>query len=175
MAKDGLLRVTKEKRIELTPVGVTRAQEVVRRHRLAERLLVDVLDVPLERAESEAHSLEHGISPSLLARIEEKLGYPDACPYGRPIYREGDTALRTADPDVLPLSTAKSGVEYVVVRIPDEELPLLTYLVESAVLPGARITVEDVASYRGVVDVMRGDARVSLGLDVAARIRVRAA
>ena len=175
MAKDGLLKVTREKRIELTPVGLGRARDVVRRHRLAERLLVDVLDVPLQRAESEAHSLEHGISPALLQRIEEKLGYPEFCPYGRPIYRADEAGLRRSDPDVLPLSEAESGGAYVVIRIPDEDFPLLTYLVESDVLPGRGIVVEDIAAYRGVVDISRDGANVSLGLDVAARIRVRAA
>ncbi len=174
MAKEGLLEVTKEKRIALTGAGQTRARDVVRRHRLAERLLVDILDVPLQRAEAEAHSLEHGISPALLERIEEKLGYPDVCPYGRPIYRANDTELRT-DPNVLRLSEAKSGSAYLVMRIPDEEFPLLSYLVESEILPGQRIVVEDMAGYRGVVDISRNGAKVSLGVDVAARIRVKPA
>lgn len=174
MAKEGLLEVTKEKRIALTKAGQTRARDVVRRHRLAERLLVDVLDVPLQRAEAEAHSLEHGISPALLERIEEKLGYPDSCPYGRPIYRANDTELRT-DPDVLRLSEAQSGSAYLVMRIPDEEFPLLSYLVESEILPGQRIIVEDMAGYRGVIDISHNGAKVSLGMDVAARIRVKPA
>ena len=175
MAKEGLLEVSKEKRIVLTGVGQARARDVVRRHRLAERLLVDILDVPLQRAESEAHSLEHGISPALLKLIEEKLGYPDTCPYGRPIYRVDDTKLRTSDPDVRRLSEAKKGSAYVVIRIPDEDFPLLSYLVESEVLPGQRIIVEDMAGYRGVVDINCNGSNVSLGMDVAARIRVKPA
>ena len=174
MAKDGLLQVTKEKRIDLTPEGFARARDVVRRHRLAERLLVDVLGVPLERAEAEAHSLEHGISPMLLARIEEKLGFPDTCPYGRPIYKADDTKLRTSDPGTLRLSEAKKGPAYVVTRIPDEEFPLLSYLVKSDLLPGEHILIEENADYRGVVDVVRDGQKVSLGMDVAARIWVRA-
>ena len=146
---------------------------MVRRHRLAERLLVDVLGVPLERAESEAHSLEHGISPNLIARIEEKLGYPETCPYGRPIYKVGDTELRTSDPGAFRLSEAKKGPTYVVTRIPDEDFPLLSYLVKSDVLPGRRIAIEEVADYRGVVDVSREGQQVSLGMDVASRIWVR--
>lgn len=175
MVKEGLLHVTKEKRIDLTPAGLARARDVVRRHRLAERLLVDVLGVPLERAESEAHSLEHGISPVLLTRIEEKLGYPETCPYGRPIYKADDTVLRTSDPGALRLSEAGKGPAYVVTRIPDEDFPLLSYLVKSGVLPGERIVIEEVAGYRGVVDVNRDGQQVSLGMDVAARIWVREA
>ncbi len=175
MAKEGLLEMTKEKQIVLTPAGEKRACDVVRRHRLSERLLVDVLDVPLERAESEAHALEHAISPGLLERIEEKLGFPDTCPYGRPIYREGEVVLRRDTPGTTRLSDAKSKTAYVVTRIPDEDFPLLRYLVENQILPGQRISVEDVANYRGVVDVARNGEKVSLGMDVASRIRVRPA
>ncbi len=173
MAKDGLLKVTKEKRVELTADGLAGARDVVRRHRLAERLLVDILDIPLQRAESEAHRLEHGISPLLLQRIEEKLGYPESCPYGRPIYSANESGLRRSEPGTMPLSEAQVGASYAVVRIPDEDFPLLSYLVETEVLPGRRITVEDVAPYRGVVDFTCSDERVSLGFDVASRIRVR--
>ena len=175
MAKEGLLEVTKDKQIVLTALGQERACDVVRRHRLSERLLVDILDVPLEQAESEAHRLEHAISPELLTRIEEKLGFPDACPYGRPIYRDGEVQLRTEEPGTMRLSDAKSRVDYVVTRVPDEDFPLLEYLVSNRILPGERVSVEDVAGYRGVVDILHGGTKVSLGMDVAARIRVRPA
>lgn len=175
MAKDGLVEVSKEKRVVLTPRGQARARDVVRRHRLSERLLVDVLGVPLERAESEAHSLEHGISPALLARIEEKLGYPETCPYGRPIYRPDETGIRASDPGAVRLSEAKRGAAYTVTRIPDEDFPLLSYLVDNEVLPGQLIVVDDIAGYRGVVDLSRDGTKVSLGMDVAARIRVEPA
>lgn len=173
MAKEGLLAVNKGKEIVLTAKGQERARDVVRRHRLSERLLVDVLEVPLDRAESEAHQLEHAISPGLLQRIEEKLGFPERCPYGRPIYRADALELKTDDPGTLRLADAKSGFEYTVVRIPDEDYPLLRFLVDNQVLPGARIAVDDVAAYRGVVDLRRNGDRVSVGMDVAKRIRVR--
>ena len=173
MAKEGLLEVTKDKRIMLTPEGERRARDVVRRHRLAERLLVDVLQVPIERAEGEAHQLEHAISPGLLKRIEEKLGFPDTCPYGRPIYRADELGLRKEAPGTIRLSEAKSGLTYEVVRIPDEDYPLLRFLVENLILPKQRVSVEDIAEYRGVVDLLRNGDKVSLGMEVAARIRVK--
>jgi DtxR family Mn-dependent transcriptional regulator len=173
MAKEGLLHVTKEKQIMLTPEGHARARDVVRRHRLSERMLVDILEVPIERAESVAHQLEHAISPELLERIEHKLGFPATCPYGRPIYREGDQGIRGEAPGTLRLSEAKSGNRYVILRVPDEDFPLLSYLVENQILPGREIEIEDIASYRGVVDLRHGDVRVSLGMEVAARVRVR--
>jgi DtxR family Mn-dependent transcriptional regulator len=174
MAKEGLVSISKDKQIVLTPEGHARSRDVVRRHRLSERMLVDILDVPIERAESVAHQLEHAISPELLERIERKLGFPETCPYGRPIYREGDQAIRTEEPGTLRLADAKTGASYVILRVPDEDFPLLSYLVENEILPGREITVEDIASYRGVVDIRHHDTHVSLGMEVANRVRVRA-
>jgi DtxR family Mn-dependent transcriptional regulator len=175
MTKEGLVQVSREKQIVLTPEGHARARDVVRRHRLSERMLVDILDVPIERAESMAHQLEHAISAELLERIEHKLGFPETCPYGRPIYREGDQGIRGDAPGMLRLSEAKAGAKYVILRVPDEDFPLLCYLVENEILPGREVEIEDIASYRGVVDLHRDGTHVSLGMEVAARVRVRAA
>ena len=173
MAREGLVLVNRSKEIELTAEGERVARDVVRRHRLAERLLVDVLDVSLERAESEAHQLEHAISPALLAKIDEKLGYPDTCPYGRPIYRGDGVTLHRDRPGTLRLSETLQGQYYEIVQVPDEDLPLLEFMVENGILPGQRIEVTDNAPYRGVVDLRRNSTPVSIGMDVAERIRVR--
>ena len=172
MARDGLVQVNKGKEIVLTLAGERMARDVVRRHRLAERLLVDILDVPIELAEGEAHRLEHAISPALLAKIEEKLGYPDHCPYGRPIYREGEPHLRKEAPSAARLSDAAAGQRCKISQIPDEDYPLLKYMVDNAILPGQEVTVADNAPYRGVIDLDLDGSRVSIGIDVAQRIRV---
>ena len=173
MVKEQLVFVNKGKEIELTTNGERVARDVVRRHRLAERLLVDILDVPLERAESEAHRLEHAISPALLKLIEEKLGYPETCPYGRPIYREGEGTLRRGAPGTLRLAEAEAGRSYQITQVPDEDYPLLKYMVDNGILPGQTVTVVDNAPYRGVIDLQRDSAPVSIGLEVAQRIRVK--
>lgn len=175
MAKEGLVQVSKDKQIKLTPEGHARARDVVRRHRLSERMLVDILDVPIERAESLAHQLEHAIPPELLNRIEAKLGFPETCPYGRPIYRDGDQAIRGDEPGSVKLAEARGGKRYKIVRIPDEDYPLLCYLVENKILPGNEVEVEDIAGYRGVVDMIHDGTHVSLGMEVASRVRVRLA
>ena len=175
MTKEGLIRITQEKTIVLTPEGHARARDVVRRHRLSERLLVDVLGVPLERAESLAHQLEHAISPELLGCIEAKLDFPETCPYGRPIYREGDQEIRGDQHGSIRLSDAKPGQRYTILRIPDEDYPLLSYLVESDILPAREIMVDDIATYRGVVDIQRDTIHISLGMEVAARIMIKKA
>ena len=143
MAKEGLLSLNKSKQVVLTAQGEILATDVVRRHRLSERLLVNILDVPLDQAETEAHRLEHSISPALLKRIEAKLGHPETCPYGRPIYHADEQTLRPDPPDVIPLSNAVNGQVYAVVRIPDEVHHLLKFLVDNKVLPGQRVRVTE--------------------------------
>ena len=172
MARDGLLQVNKGKEIVLTPAGERLARDVVRRHRLAERLVVDILDVPIDRAEGEAHRLEHAISPALLAKIEEKLGYPDRCPYGRPIYREDEPHLRKDTPGAVRLSEAVAGERCEIRQIPDEDYPLLKYMVDNGVLPGQAVTIADNAPYRGVIDLDVDGRSVSIGIEVAHRVRV---
>ena len=175
MSRESLVTINKAKEIHLTPEGERRSHHIVRRHRMAERLLADLLDVPLERAEIEAHQLEHSISPDLLVRIEEKLGYPTTCPFGRPIYRADETGRRREEPGTISLAQAKKGAEYTVVRIPDEDYPLLRFLVENKILPGYRVRVEENAPYRGVVELRRDSREVSVGMEVAERMRVRPA
>ncbi len=173
LAKEGLMTIDKNKEVHLTEEGRKRALHIVRRHRLSERLLVDLLDVPLERAEIEAHQLEHSVSPKLLTRLEEKLGYPDTCPFGRPIYPQDDPGTWKAPADLLKLDQAKNGKEYVVARIPDEDYTLLCFLVKNRILPNETVRVQENAPYRGVVDLELGGSSVSIGRAVAARIRVR--
>ena len=81
----GLITYQRYRDIALTPSGGRRAHEVIRRHRLAERLLTDVLGVPLAEAHDEACRLEHAVSPALEVRMAEALGEPKVCPHGHPL------------------------------------------------------------------------------------------
>ena len=83
-----------------------------------------------------------------------------------------ETAAFHSAPGTIRLSEARVGLDYTVTRIPDEDYPLLRYLVKNEILPGQRLSVEDIAGYRGVVDLRRNGNQVALGMDGAARIRV---
>lgn len=173
LSREGLLFVDSQKQIYLTEEGARLAHGVVRRHRLAERMLVDILGIPLEQAETEAHRLEHSISEELLRQIEVKLDYPDTCPYGRSIDRAGEIGPKPESADIIPLSETVNHYSYKIIRIPDEAQSLLEFLVANKILPGAVITITDNAPYRGVVDLKQADEKVSVGLRVASRIKVR--
>ena len=170
MAKDGLVTVTPSKEVVLTTSGSHSARDMVRRHRIAERMVVDLLGVELHRAHIEAHRLEHAISPELLENIVQKLGNPSKCPFGGPIPGSGHRKdIRTK----IPLDKAELNREYFIDRVPEEDTALLQYLVEKEILPDRVISVSEKAAYRGII-VIQGPSGMSvpLGVDVANRILI---
>jgi DtxR family transcriptional regulator, iron-dependent repressor len=85
MERDGLLHVAGDRQLALTDAGRTLAMRVMRKHRLAECLLVSVIHMPWEEVHVEACRWEHVISESVERRLYELLGHPDRCPHGNPI------------------------------------------------------------------------------------------
>ena len=170
MAREGLVETTSEKEVRLTERGWVLAEDMVRRHRLAERMVVDLLGVELYRAHIEAHRLEHAISPELLVKIAQRLGNPQTCPFGRPI--PGSGVVETPHSS-MPLDRAVPNTRYVVARVPEEDDDLLRFLVEQRILPGQEITVAEAAPYRGVLAINGPlEREVAVGLEVASRIWV---
>src|SRR6476469_8711660 len=85
MERDGLLTVEGDRHLELTPAGLSSATRVMRKHRLAERLLVDVIGLDWEQVHEEACRWEHVMSESVERRLLELLDHPTESPYGNPI------------------------------------------------------------------------------------------
>src|ERR1700678_630106 len=85
MERDGLLHVENDRQLALSDAGRTLATRVMRKHRLAECLLVSVIQMPWEEVHVEACRWEHVISESVERRLLELLGYPVRCPHGNPI------------------------------------------------------------------------------------------
>ena len=171
MKRHGLLDILPSKEITFTKTGQTHAEAVMRRHQLAERLLVDVLGMELPKVHAEAHRLEHGISPSVEQRMLEKLGNPATCPFGHPIPGSGYEPPAST----VPLSQVRPRRPMVVERIPEDDSKLVEYLVDNGVLPQATLTVTEVAPYRGTLTMDVGGREVVMGLQVAPRILVRPA
>lgn len=169
MARENLVSVTATKEIVFTRPGRKAAESIVRRHRLAERLVVDLLGLDLHKAHVEAHLLEHAISPELEKKIVEKLGNPTTCPFGAPIPGSGYRAPK----NMFMLDEASHGQELVIDKVPEDDEALLEYFVRNGVLPGQSWTVKEAAHYRGVIILDCGGQDVVLSYDVAARIRVR--
>ena len=170
MQKQGLVDIGSDKRIRLTRKGFEGGEDIARRHRLAEWLVVRLLEMDLECAYIEAHRLEHGISGELEARLRERLGHPEKSPFGRPIPGAGAPTLPT---NCITLDTGVKGCAYLVERIPEEDRNLLKFLDEAQIVPESKVSVSESTPYLGVMTVSTSRDRVSMGFNVARQILVR--
>jgi DtxR family transcriptional regulator, iron-dependent repressor len=171
MERDGLIQHGPRKEILFTPHGRDVAENIVRRHALAERLLTDLLKMPWHESHEEAHGVEHVITPNIETRLLQALGNPSTCPHGNPI-----PGLGTLAPDEFPLDQVETGDELVIQRITEEaeeDLQLMKYLQEHGVEPGARMTVREAARFNALVVLEGPRGPVPLGLPVAAKLRAR--
>ncbi len=167
---DGLVDVAGGS-IKLTVAGTTLAEQVVRRHRLAERFLTDMLGLSWADAHQEAGKWEHVISDSVETALIRVLGDPTTCPHGNPI----PGSLYEA-PDARPLNGLSVGSQFTVSRIPEElefSPGLLEFLEEATLTPGSsgRITA---SSPDGTVTVDMDGRTVGVGAFAGARILVTA-
>lgn len=148
MERDGLVRVAGDRHLELTTKGRALAVAVMRKHRLAERLLVDVIGMPWEEVHAEACRWEHVMSENVERRILAVLGNPTTSPYGNPIpglSELGATDLPPARPATR-LADLDHGDDLpVIIRRLSEhaqvDVDLITRLRAAGVVPDARVTV----------------------------------
>lgn len=129
--------------IRLLPEGHALAETVVRRHRLAERFLTDMLGLSWAEAHDEAGRWEHVISPTVEVAMMRALGDPTTCPHGNPI-----PGTDYQPPTSVTLDTLTVGQSFTVSRIPEElefTPGLLEFLESSSLLPGHSGTITDVA------------------------------
>jgi DtxR family Mn-dependent transcriptional regulator len=165
----GLVAREPYKGVKLTGEGLKLALSVFRRHRLAEKLLTDVLKLDWTDSHEEACKLEHVISDQLATSIEKALGQPRTCPHGNPIPSENGSIPPTKDQ---PLSELGNGETATVSRIPDPNAELLRYLATLGMFPGVKIEVEEKAPFKGPMLVKVGSSSCPLSLDVASVIYV---
>jgi DtxR family transcriptional regulator, Mn-dependent transcriptional regulator len=136
LVADGFVTRRQDKSLEFTHEGRDRAARIVRRHRLVERFLTDVLGVPWDEVHEEAERLEHAMSPTLEERMLSAIGDAKTCPHGHP-FVEG-----AREPGV-PLADVSEGASVVVLRFENEAEDLLHYLKDSGLRPGLEGTLAD--------------------------------
>ncbi len=167
MEAEGLL--TTESGITLTARGVELAQQIVRRHRLAERFLTDVLHLSWAEAHHEAGKWEHVISGSVEEAMNRLLGEPTTCPHGNPI-----PGSDYVEPDLNSLSNHPVGAPFTVRRIPEElefTPGLLEFLEESSLRPGCSGVVTG-AGPDGTLTIEIDGRHVGVGAFASDRIMV---
>jgi DtxR family transcriptional regulator, Mn-dependent transcriptional regulator len=161
------------RRLDLTESGRALAEKVVRKHRLAERLLVDVIGLEWHKVHREAGRWEHVISDDVEARLVELLGDPATCPHGNPIPGSGSAAAAVS---TRPLAEVDSGERIRLVRISEEvELNLgsLTLLGEGGFIPGVVAVVGGRDGEDNLeVQVEGGDETLRLSPDLTDRLFV---
>jgi DtxR family transcriptional regulator, Mn-dependent transcriptional regulator len=163
--------ITSDGGIRLTSTGHALAESVVRRHRLAEVFLTEILKLSWAEAHHEAGKWEHVISDSVERAMMELLGDPTTCPHGNPI-----PGSKYVAPDSEPLASIRVGAEFTVRRITEElefEPGLLDYLEESSIRPG-KIGTVTASSPDGTLTVEIDGRHVGVGAFASERILVSA-
>lgn len=155
----------------LTPSGREKATTVVRRLRLAERLLTDVLKLDLPKVYDEACKMEHVISDEVEARLAAVLGHPATCPHGLPIPGTSGAAEDETS-STRPLSSLDPGQRATIAAVPEEDRALLEYLVDQGLAPGAIVEVDEVAPFNGPLTLRIDGVARAIGREVASRVRV---
>jgi DtxR family Mn-dependent transcriptional regulator len=158
------------KGVTLTAEGQTQALRVIRRHRLWERFLADVLGIPWDRVHEEACQLEHATSSLVEEKLAQFLKEPETCPHGHPV--AGADCCRE---EGLPLSDLEPGQRAVILRVTENNADMLRYLAELELRPQAVIEVEEVAPFDGPLTLRIGECRWVIGRQVASQITVQMA
>jgi DtxR family Mn-dependent transcriptional regulator len=128
---DGYVIRNEDKSLAFTDSGREHAAQIVRRHRLIERFLTDIFDIPWDQVHEEAERLEHWMSPVVEERMLRAIGDAKTCPHGHPIF-EGERELG------VPLADVEEGADVRVLRFENEAEDLLHYLKDSGLSPGLK-------------------------------------
>ena len=181
MERDGLVVVTGDRHLELTPTGRSKAVHVMRKHRLAERLLADVIGLEWEYVHDEACRWEHVMSEQVERRLIEILGQPRESPYGNPIPGLEELGLPPADAFMTgvvrvvdALAAGEQPIHAVVRRLGEPvqfDPELLAQLKHAGVVPGAVATFSNSGPYV-LIQVDGVDGALELPTEVASHIFV---
>jgi DtxR family Mn-dependent transcriptional regulator len=164
LERDGYITRGGDKAISFTDSGLDHAEGVVRRHRLIERFLTDVLGIPWDEVHEEAERLEHAMSPVLEQRMLAAIGDAKTCPHGHPIV--GGARL-----EGVPLADVAEGAAVKILRFENEAEDLLHYLKEIGIEPGMRGTLS--ASTPELVTLTSADgAEIAVTFSVAETVSV---
>lgn len=170
LSEAGLVEYEPYNGVRLLPAGAKLAALVLRRHRLIELFLVQILGMRWDEVHDDAEQLEHVVSERLIERIDELLGHPEVDPHGDPIpSREGEIARRHFDT----LLTCPLKTPMTVTRVMDQDAAFLRFVEQHALKPGQTVEVEARDDVSDSVQ-LRGpdDQRVTIGTRAASKLLV---
>jgi DtxR family Mn-dependent transcriptional regulator len=165
LVEDGYVERNPNKSLAFTESGREHASYIVRRHRMIERFLTDVLGIPWDEVHEEAERLEHAMSPVLEERMKAAIGDAKTCPHGHPI-NVGERIVG------VPLADVEPGASVRILRFENEAEELLHYLKDAGLEPGLAGTIE--GSDDEGVTIASADGKHSVSRSVAETVSVRA-
>ena len=175
MERDGLVKLGSGHQIDLSAEGLDKAQSIIRRHMLAERLLTDILHLNWADVHDEAHKMEHAISPLIEKQILALLDNPQTCPHGNPI----PGLANDETPVGKPLRSVREGDSVTINNIAEhaeDDADLMHYLERNSLVPEVRLHIDEVAIANATITVSLPDndnSKVVVGLATAELILVR--
>ena len=170
LEKEGLVRRGEHKEALLTKKGRDRAERVVRKHRIVERLLTDFMGYTAAEAHVYADDIGETFSDDMVERMEEKLGHPDRCPHGWPV----DPAFEQAENNELaPLAALEAPAKATIVRLAEHDGDLLHWFYDEGFVPGTKLELREASPSAGQFTVRRGKREQAIGEKAAAGLFVR--
>jgi DtxR family Mn-dependent transcriptional regulator len=155
--------------IYLTPKGEREALMNIRRHRLVERFLVDVMDFHWHEVHDDADRLGAAVSDELVSRMEQMAGFPRRCPHGEPIPTADGVMPRVRD---YPLNQVQAGSEWVISRVNTHDADKLQYLGSLGLTPGTRFHLDERAPFNGPLQLEANGSTRVIGHELAGVLRV---
>lgn len=172
LATEGLVEYREYAGVSLTGKGERVALDVIRRHRLAERFLTDILEIPWDRVDAMAHKMEHVLPREVIEGFDRILGAPTTCPHGFPI-PSPDGFL--ADPPVKSLASLRTGEMGKIARVDEDDPELLRYLASCNLVPGTEVKVLDKPPFDQPVTLRIEGRELVVGPRIAAAVYVQVA
>jgi DtxR family Mn-dependent transcriptional regulator len=170
LEKEGLVTHKPYKGVKLTEKGRKIALQVIRRHRLSERLLTDILHMKWDKVHDAACKLEHSITDEIIKPLEKTLGHPKTCPHGNPIPTKCGGIIEEESQPLTALNEREQGT---IVKITEEKADLLRYLDTMGLVPGASLEVVGKAPFNGPITIKVGRTNHALSREVASIIKVK--
>ena len=168
---DGLVERGEQKEAILTETGIVRAERVVRKHRIIERLLTDFMGYTAAEAHVHADELGDTFSDDMVDRIGVRLGNPERCPHGWPVDPEFEQA---ENKELAPLADLETGHEAEIVRLAEHDGELLHWFYEEGFTPGTRVVIREKQPAAGQFKVLLGtDDERAIGEKAASGLYVR--
>jgi DtxR family Mn-dependent transcriptional regulator len=169
---EGLIERGEHKEALLTSSGRKRAEKVVRKHRIIERLLTDFMGYSAAEAHVHADELGDTLSDDMVERIDRRLGNPERCPHGWPV---DPVAEQEENRELAPLSDLGPGARATIVRLAEHDGDLLHWFYDQGLVPGSEIEVRETQPAAGQLTVRLDGSDRAIGEKAAAGLFVRPA